>query len=142
MFGVGAGEVLVILLVALLVVGPERLPEVSHRIGRALRELRRVQGEAQEQFRSALDLDDLNPLSGLTTSPSPSTKAAGAATVEHAPPVDPGPPATPAGGMGGGADKAGPDAGTIIAEPAAEGRAPHSDALAPPVDLGPPADSP
>jgi len=112
MFGVGAGEVLVILLVALLVVGPERLPEVSRRIGRALRELRRVQGEAQEQFRSALDLAEFNPLSGLTASPSTSTKAAGATTVEPAPPVDPGPPATPA-----------------------------TASLAPPVDLGPPADS-
>ena len=59
MFGVGAGEVLVILLVALLVVGPERLPKVSHNIGRAIRELRRVQGEAQQQFRSALDLEGL-----------------------------------------------------------------------------------
>ena len=41
MFGLGFGEILVILVVVLLVFGPEKLPEVARTIGRTMAELRR-----------------------------------------------------------------------------------------------------
>ena len=40
MFNIGPMELIVILLVALIVVGPKRLPEVGRSIGKSLRELR------------------------------------------------------------------------------------------------------
>ncbi len=53
MFEIGGGfqELLVILVVALLVVGPKRLPEVARAFARAMRELRR----AQDEFRSTVE---------------------------------------------------------------------------------------
>ena len=42
MFNVGGGELLVILLIALIVLGPERLPRGARQMGRALGELRRI----------------------------------------------------------------------------------------------------
>jgi hypothetical protein len=42
MFNVGASELLVILLVALIVLGPEKLPETARKMGNIVAELRRM----------------------------------------------------------------------------------------------------
>lgn len=47
----GPAEILVILVVALIVFGPQRLPEVGRQVGSAMRELRRM----QHSVRSELD---------------------------------------------------------------------------------------
>jgi TatA/E family protein of Tat protein translocase len=51
MFNIGPMELMVILVIALLVVGPRRLPEVGRSVGRALREFRRAQDEVQRTLR-------------------------------------------------------------------------------------------
>lgn len=43
MFGIGAGEFVVILIVALIVFGPSKLPEVGRALGKVLREFRKAQ---------------------------------------------------------------------------------------------------
>lgn len=53
MFGIGLSEMLIIMAVALLVFGPNKLPEVAKSIARGLRELRR----AGDDLRSSMDLD-------------------------------------------------------------------------------------
>ncbi len=42
MFGIGSTELLLILVVALIVLGPSKLPDVAKSLGRALGEFRRV----------------------------------------------------------------------------------------------------
>jgi sec-independent protein translocase protein TatB len=42
MFGIGFPELIIILIIALLVVGPERLPQLAAQAGRAVRDLRRM----------------------------------------------------------------------------------------------------
>jgi sec-independent protein translocase protein TatB len=42
MFGIGFTELIIILIVALLVVGPERLPEMARQLGTVVRDLRRM----------------------------------------------------------------------------------------------------
>jgi Tat protein translocase TatB subunit len=67
MFGIGTPELLVILIVALIVVGPQRLPELGRTVGRALREFRKVQDEVRGMVRTEIgsDLDDVrNELRG------------------------------------------------------------------------------
>jgi sec-independent protein translocase protein TatA len=39
-FGIGLPEILILLLVALLIFGPKRLPEMGRSLGRGMRELR------------------------------------------------------------------------------------------------------
>jgi len=55
MGNLGGGEILVILLVGLLVLGPQRLPAVGRQVGRIVTEIRRVSSGFQEEFRAALD---------------------------------------------------------------------------------------
>ena len=42
MFGIGSTELLVILVVALIILGPSKLPEIAKSLGKALGEFRRV----------------------------------------------------------------------------------------------------
>jgi TatA/E family protein of Tat protein translocase len=51
MLDIGFQEILVLMVVALLVFGPSKLPELGRRLGRALREFRR----ASEEFRSTIE---------------------------------------------------------------------------------------
>lgn len=55
MGNLGGGEILVILLLALIVLGPQRLPEAARQIGRFMGELRRISTGFQRELRSALD---------------------------------------------------------------------------------------
>ena len=53
MFGVGPEELMLILIVALLVLGPERLPRMARDVGRVVGELRRTSDEFREEFLNA-----------------------------------------------------------------------------------------
>ncbi|HEY2812200.1 MAG TPA: Sec-independent protein translocase protein TatB [Acidimicrobiales bacterium] len=55
MFNVGGGELLVILLVALIVLGPDKLPETARKIGNVVGEIRRMSAGFQNEMRSAMD---------------------------------------------------------------------------------------
>ena len=57
---VGPAEILVILFVALLVFGPQRLPEVGRQVGNAIRELRKMQDTVRGELDSVLH-PDLEP---------------------------------------------------------------------------------
>jgi Tat protein translocase TatB subunit len=53
MFGIGTPELLVIMVVALIVLGPERLPEVARMLGRAMAELRRATSGLTDELHNA-----------------------------------------------------------------------------------------
>ena len=57
MLNVGPLELLVVLAVALIVVGPERLPELARSVGRVLRQFREVQDEVRDMVSSGVDDD-------------------------------------------------------------------------------------
>ncbi|MBI2370580.1 MAG: twin-arginine translocase subunit TatB [Deltaproteobacteria bacterium] len=52
MFGIGMPELIVILVVALIVLGPNRLPDVARAIGRGMAEFRRATNEIKETLES------------------------------------------------------------------------------------------
>ncbi len=55
MGSIGAPEVLVILVLALLVLGPDRLPQAARTMGRWVGELRRLTGSLQAEVRDVVD---------------------------------------------------------------------------------------
>ena len=84
MFGVGPEELMLVALLALLVLGPERLPKVMRDMGRLVGDLRRTSDELRDEF---LNADKY--LEVKTAAPSPTTEAA-PATVESTPAAVPG----------------------------------------------------
>ncbi len=53
MFGIGAPELVIILVVALVVLGPKRLPELARGLGRTLGEFRRATSGITEELGNA-----------------------------------------------------------------------------------------
>jgi sec-independent protein translocase protein TatB len=59
MFNVGGGELLVILLLALIVLGPQRLPGAVRTAGRVMGEVRRISSGFQNELKTAFDEADV-----------------------------------------------------------------------------------
>ena len=59
MGNIGSGEVLVILLLGLLVLGPERLPEFARKMGNFIKETKRMSRSFQEELRNAVEDPDI-----------------------------------------------------------------------------------
>lgn len=60
MFGIGTSEILIILIIALLVLGPREIPKIARTLGRGLRELERAKDELKEsiEFEASLEEED------------------------------------------------------------------------------------
>jgi sec-independent protein translocase protein TatB len=72
MFGVGIPELAVIMVVAVIVFGPDRLPEYARQAGRIVRQLRKFAQSAQQDLRDELGpeyadlkLTDLDPRAAI-----------------------------------------------------------------------------
>ena len=68
MFGIGLGEIAVIMLVAVLVFGPDKLPEFAKQAGQLLRKAKQFADSARDELREELgpeyadlELRDLDP---------------------------------------------------------------------------------
>lgn len=59
MFGIGMPELLVILVIALLVVGPKKLPDLAKTVGKGLSEFRKATEGATETLKETLRVDEI-----------------------------------------------------------------------------------
>jgi sec-independent protein translocase protein TatA len=66
----GPAEILVVLVIALIVFGPKKLPEVGRQIGGAMRELRKMQSSVEAEIRSVMD-DHVGPTHTMQSNPTP-----------------------------------------------------------------------
>jgi sec-independent protein translocase protein TatA len=59
-FGFGTTELIIVLVLALLVFGPKRLPEIGRTIGRGVREVKSTVGEVEDIKKSTIgQVDEL-----------------------------------------------------------------------------------
>jgi TatA/E family protein of Tat protein translocase len=81
MLDIGIQELLVIMVLALLIFGPDKLPDLGRRLGRAMREFRRASDEFRSTVEQNLQINVDHDISPPTPSPlEPQTSAvAGAA---------------------------------------------------------------
>lgn len=64
MFDIAFSELLIIAVVALIVVGPERLPRVARTLGHLLGRLQRYVGQVKTDISREMELDELRKLKG------------------------------------------------------------------------------
>jgi len=57
-FGVGLGEVLLILVLALVIWGPKRLPEIARTMGKTMRTLRKATSDLTAQITREIDIEE------------------------------------------------------------------------------------
>jgi len=57
MFGLSFGEILIIAVLALLLLGPERLPEAAKTFGKGLRDIRKATEDLKDQVQREIDVD-------------------------------------------------------------------------------------
>lgn len=55
LFNIGPMELILILVIALLVFGPRRLPEIARDLGKAVRDFQRASQELQKEIQKGLD---------------------------------------------------------------------------------------
>ena len=98
MGNLGGGEILVIMLVALLVLGPSKLPEAARQLGKAVAEFRKVSSGFQRELRAALEVEPEPTPAARVPSGLPedraATDAAGSEADEAQPEVEVEPAAT------------------------------------------------
>ncbi len=91
MFGIGSGELLLIAFIALLVLGPERMPQLMRDVGKAMTDLRKTSDELQREFLnsdrkiSAEKVLDVVTRPSTTSAPEPAPAAEPVATTADAP---------------------------------------------------------
>ena len=96
MFGIGMPEMLLLLAIALIVIGPKKLPDLAKSLGRALGEFKKATSDLKQSLEIDSELkdvknafDDLNKdIKTSIDSYSPSADP----TAEEQPPQDPQPP--------------------------------------------------
>ncbi len=59
MFGIGMPELLLLLAIALIVLGPNKLPDLAKSLGRAMREFKKATSEFKESIQIDEDLSDV-----------------------------------------------------------------------------------
>ena len=100
MFGsIGGTELLLIMVVALLVFGPRKLPQLGRRIGKAMGEFRRASHDFRSSLESEIDAEETPTPPGIAPAPvsstDPTTPAAPTtSTPSTTPPSSTEPPST------------------------------------------------
>jgi len=59
MFGIGMPEMFLILAIALIVIGPKKLPDLAKSLGRAFAEFKRATSELKDSFEIDTELNDI-----------------------------------------------------------------------------------
>ena len=68
MFGIGMQELIIIAIIALLIVGPKKLPDLAKTLGKSFGELRRAADDMTDDFKKTMKDDEKQSDDGLKDS--------------------------------------------------------------------------
>ncbi len=74
MGGLGMGEVVIIMVIALIVFGPRKLPELGKSLGKAMNQFRRASEDFKRTWEQEVDLEHTRKTISSTSEPSASTE--------------------------------------------------------------------
>lgn len=60
MFGIGISEIIIILIIALLVIGPDKLPDLAKKLGKSMAELKRTTDDLRDSIYLDTDKEEDN----------------------------------------------------------------------------------
>ena len=83
MFGIGPVEFAVVLVVALLVMGPKKLPELARTVGKGLAEFRRASTDLKRSFEMDLPSHEIEDVPGPAQASSPQAPATPGTALEE-----------------------------------------------------------
>jgi sec-independent protein translocase protein TatB len=102
MFGIGMQELLLILVIALIILGPKKLPDVAKSLGKALNEFKRATSDIKESLevdhslntvKKSFDaMNDAQPVAGAPAPHGPSEATTPSPSPEENTPKAPEPP--------------------------------------------------
>jgi sec-independent protein translocase protein TatB len=89
MFGLGFGEILIIAILALLLLGEKRLPDAAKQLGKTLRDIRRATDDIKDQLQTEIYSDERKAARPALVPPVPAAPAPSgpppSASVENVP---------------------------------------------------------
>ena len=89
MFGIGMPELLLILALALIVLGPKKLPELARALGKGMAEFRRATDELKDEFRQLENEPPERSVQAAQKDDPPLTKQADVSVASAAPANEP-----------------------------------------------------
>jgi TatA/E family protein of Tat protein translocase len=100
MGNLGMPELMMIMLLALLLFGPKKLPEIGKQVGKALGEFKRASNDLKRSIQDEMDkaqagLDSISSELKSEPKPEPPAVAPAAGAVAQQKAAEPGPPSTP-----------------------------------------------
>jgi len=109
MFGIGMTELLVIFVIGLIVLGPQRLPALAKSLGKSMAEFRRASTDLRREFMDVADeariapeelpdVTDEPPQAGVESAPGSARPTPASLEQGPEPPPEPGAEDSPAGG--------------------------------------------
>jgi len=89
MFGLGFGEIVIIAILALILLGPDKLPDAAKTLGKTLREIRKHTDDLKDQFEAEIYADERKKARPTLVPPVPAVPGPSgpppAATAENVP---------------------------------------------------------